>query len=1122
MNAFTLWGEIKADTASFESALRRADSAISTTEAHLSQLERKTRDYGNTSATVARSQDRIGESIKTTRTRVLDAANAFEAGNISQKRMASVLVQTDSNLQKYNSRIKDHSARLSDWRDRQGSLLTGLSRMSGLLAGAGITFGAMAYGVGRAAISVDNWENQLLAATGSTEKAAAKLKEINAVAQRSPGVMTATAISTYALLKPMQVAEPIINSLIQAFGRIKMSLPNADINQFAFNINQLFANFDKQDFKQAVENFPRFGELIKKSFDLKSAQDDMEGLIKELRKLKEEGKLTKESWLKGVADSINKDQSLGKLGDTIGTKLEKVMEQIKIKLAPLGATILDGLLSAANQATLGEKIERFFFEVGYQTERAALGLREILARVNMELQNNKVDPTTAAQNRANFEVNIAQMYANLADAHKRGIQTMENERMTALLSIINNSQAPQALRDDAKKSYDALVAATQTGTESAKNAISQSGDTLKKTLGDLSKNLQLSPELRALLGKEIGKIGDTAKAAIDKSKAQIDAGMKDLRATLEKLSKDLRLSPELRNSIEKELATLGQSVQQAIPKLTPPSIFLGESISDGIIRGIFDRQGPVKTGVVNVTSAATDGAESAATSGGRSIGINIAQGMITGMQSMWSSVRSAGAILGSQARGGTSDSVEEQSPSKVFFRIGINVGQGFVDGMKAMKEPVTKAASTMLDTAAVKKAIAEQVKELKKEIADANASIGAMTSGKTNDLQQQAFGASQIKSTLEELVKLRLELATNLDRPLVAGNESIREVDRLSFIKQKIDSLKDAFLEVKNTGQFKGEIEGLIDLFGNAEATNAIRKQADVLGLQVDQYKKLLTLISLRSPEQVLPGEGSGRSTDESGEGTGGLGGGITPDQLKEQYSAMLDIGVAALPAQRSWGTFWEMMQLQMDKWKQSLPSMKQAIGENLLSSIERIGDVFGSAISQWDGTAKGFFRSLAQGFRQLIQQIVSELVRLMVVKAVLSLIGSIAGGASGGGDSGGQFGWIGQGYDEGGAVRGPGTGTSDSILARLSNGEFVMSAKAVRAYGARFFENLNSGMSMNRMMPAFASGGMVGGSSSVTSNSSMVNHFHINVPGGTSAQTSDQIQRAVINALHKYQQRNK
>lgn len=57
--------------------------------------------------------------------------------------------------------------------------------------------------------------------------------------------------------------------------------------------------------------------------------------------------------------------------------------------------------------------------------------------------------------------------------------------------------------------------------------------------------------------------------------------------------------------------------------------------------------------------------------------------------------------------------------------------------------------------------------------------------------------------------------------------------------------------------------------------------------------------------------------------------------------------------------------------------------------------------------------------------------------------------------------------FAAGGKLRGPGTGTSDSILARLSAGEFVVNAKATKRY-----EELLRAINSNK----FASGGMVGG----------------------------------------------
>lgn len=67
-----------------------------------------------------------------------------------------------------------------------------------------------------------------------------------------------------------------------------------------------------------------------------------------------------------------------------------------------------------------------------------------------------------------------------------------------------------------------------------------------------------------------------------------------------------------------------------------------------------------------------------------------------------------------------------------------------------------------------------------------------------------------------------------------------------------------------------------------------------------------------------------------------------------------------------------------------------------------------------------------------------------------------------------------------GGMIRGPGSGTSDSILARLSNGEFVMRAAAVNKWGPQFMAALNglrnpfgyAGGGLVR--PRFAAGGMV------------------------------------------------
>lgn len=65
-------------------------------------------------------------------------------------------------------------------------------------------------------------------------------------------------------------------------------------------------------------------------------------------------------------------------------------------------------------------------------------------------------------------------------------------------------------------------------------------------------------------------------------------------------------------------------------------------------------------------------------------------------------------------------------------------------------------------------------------------------------------------------------------------------------------------------------------------------------------------------------------------------------------------------------------------------------------------------------------------------------------------------------------------GFAGGGQVAGPGTSTSDSILARLSRGEFVQKAKAVRYYGTNIMHALNNMQIPVKALRGFAQGGLV------------------------------------------------
>ena len=117
--------------------------------------------------------------------------------------------------------------------------------------------------------------------------------------------------------------------------------------------------------------------------------------------------------------------------------------------------------------------------------------------------------------------------------------------------------------------------------------------------------------------------------------------------------------------------------------------------------------------------------------------------------------------------------------------------------------------------------------------------------------------------------------------------------------------------------------------------------------------------------------------------------------------------------------------------------------------------------------------------FSQLVDSIIADLTRLAVRQALF--------GGSGGGLFQGLFGALFGGggntafaassgpsltgsalFARGGMVYGPGSGTSDSILARLSAGEFIVNARATA-------RNLDTLRRINASVPAFQGGGFVG-----------------------------------------------
>lgn len=141
-------------------------------------------------------------------------------------------------------------------------------------------------------------------------------------------------------------------------------------------------------------------------------------------------------------------------------------------------------------------------------------------------------------------------------------------------------------------------------------------------------------------------------------------------------------------------------------------------------------------------------------------------------------------------------------------------------------------------------------------------------------------------------------------------------------------------------------------------------------------------------------------------------------------------------------------------------------------------------------GNLAGAFTSIATGaktaeqaFSDFASSTITNLIQMITQALLFKAIFPNGGWASNFIAEGAAIGMA-----TGGYVQGPGSGTSDSIAARLSNGEYVMDAKTVRKYGVDFFRNLQSfgrnGLSAKGRgshIPGYADGGLVTSPSSST-----------------------------------------
>ena len=371
-----------------------------------------------------------------------------------------------------------------------------------------------------------------------------------------------------------------------------------------------------------------------------------------------------------------------------------------------------------------------------------------------------------------------------------------------------------------------------------------------------------------------------------------------------------------------------------------------------------------------------------------------------------------------------------------------------------------------------------------------------------------------------------------------------------------------------NFGQNVSEMDKLNALFADPKVTAALQQRADALGETLDSVKGIMEATARAADNENnnifgnLGAVGERGTVDPNAKGIGGV-----------QIPQITPVNFPPPPIP-PWDTFFGRLKQHFTKLEDDTRTTSQVLGDTLGQSLDRIQGIFTTAFGNLDGGFKNFFSSIAKGFADLVKEVIAQVLALLAVATIAGIItaiggagfgkgfktvikqgqgsgsigGGILGGIFGGGGSGGSSssggddGGIGDlGVADGGFVRGAGTSTSDSIPARLSNGEFVIKAAAVAKYGAGFFGRLNNMMGV--AMPQFAMGGYVGGgsmptvapsmlmppssyssSSSTTNNNSPIS-IVVNAPGGNPPavrQAAAQGTNEALRRLQAQERRNK
>lgn len=219
-----------------------------------------------------------------------------------------------------------------------------------------------------------------------------------------------------------------------------------------------------------------------------------------------------------------------------------------------------------------------------------------------------------------------------------------------------------------------------------------------------------------------------------------------------------------------------------------------------------------------------------------------------------------------------------------------------------------------------------------------------------------------------------------------------------------------------------------------------------------------------------------------------------TPKDLlgSDQFKAdSAKISAAMQDSLKAADDYYDALRSKQADWKNGATEAFADYRDSAANMLEQTKGLFGDVFKSAEDAIVNFAMTGKASIRDMVNSIISDYIRMQARTAISAGISWMQSAASS---------FFTAGHADGGYITGPGTGRSDSINARLSNGEFVVNAAAVAQPGMRaMLEHVNSGRVDG--WQRFADGGYVGGAAaaSVASGGGTVQIGGVTVQGDTS-----------------------